>query len=187
MKKLVLLVILSICFLSNIAYSEGLESIGILSGYMSGDLKQKDDYQLIPIMVSFGFDMKPLAEKIGINTKGILEFQIEPFLNPVFSPDAEIEAGVSFLIKYAFPLNEKLMPYLKFGAGPSFMSLDTREQGTKFNFVDSAAAGFSWFLKEDLTLDVEYRFRHLSNCSVDEPNGGINTQSILMGLSFRFE
>ncbi len=168
-------------------FAEGLSSVGVLSGYMTGDLKTQDDYEVIPFMVSFGFDAKPLAEKIGIHTEGILEFQVEPFLSPALEPEKNLETGINLLLKYGFPLSEQLVPYIKFGAGPSYMTLHTYEQGTQFNFVDSAGAGLSFKIKDRMYFDCEYRFRHLSNCSIDDRNGGINTHTILGGFSYRFQ
>jgi len=168
-------------------FAKGIQSVGFLAGFMSGNLRNKDDYEVIPLMVSFGFDLKPLSEKIGIKTKGILEFEVEPFLSPVIGPDSNLETGVNLLFKYGFPLNSRLMPYVKFGAGPSFMTQHTRGQSTQFNFVDSVGGGVSWLVKDNMSLDLEYRFRHLSNCGIDKPNSGINSQLFLAGVTYRFK
>ena len=185
--KVLVVFMLALCWEVSLVYAEGLESVGFFTGYMTGDLKNQDDYEGIPLMAAFGFDLKPLAEKIGIRTKGILEFQVEPYISSVIEPSTEVETGVGFMFKYAFPLSESFMPYLKIGSGPAYMTLHTREQGTQFNFVSSGCAGFSWFFKEDASLDCEYRMRHLSNCGIDDPNGGINTEAVLVGMTFRFE
>ncbi len=190
MKKFsgVFIFILVFSFLmSGLGFAEGLQSVGFLAGYMEGDLKKQDDYQVVPLMVNFGFDLKPLTRKIGFEPKGILEFQIEPFLSPVLGPKTNLETGVSLMFKYGFPLTERLMPYIKLGAGPSYMTLHTKEQGTQFNFVDTGVAGLSWMIKDDISIDCEYRYRHLSNCSIDDPNGGINTQAVLMGFTYRYD
>ena len=138
-KRVLLIMSIFLCLFSISAFA--VESLGVLWGYLNADLKDKADYEAVPLMVSFGFNAKKAAAKIGIHTKGILEFQIEPFLNPVIGPDANAEIGIDFLVKYAFPLNKKLFPYVKFGVGPVFMTQHTREQSTQFNFVDTAAAG----------------------------------------------
>jgi hypothetical protein len=172
---------------TGVSFADGIDSVGFFAGYMEGDIDGPDDYRAIPLMVNFGFDLKPLLEKIGLRSEGIVEFQVEPFLSPIIEPEANIETGVNLLFKYAFPLAESFMPYIKIGSGPSFMSLHTREQSTQFNFVSSGCAGFSLFVKDNMSLDFEYRFRHLSNCSIDHPNSGINTHAILAGCTFRFE
>lgn len=162
-------------------------SVGFLSGFTYGELDSRDDYENIPFLLSYGFDLRPLASKIGINTKGVLEFQAEPFIGAAISPENDYEAGISFLLKYGFPLNKKLMPYLKVGTGPMFLGISNKEQGSEFNFIDSAALGFSWFLEDDISLDCEYRFRHVSNAGLDDPNKGIEAQTFLVGVTYGFE
>ncbi|MFC1514302.1 acyloxyacyl hydrolase [Candidatus Omnitrophota bacterium] len=190
MKKLImriLFVFLVFSAVSSAGFALELESVGFLSGYMSGDLKAQDDMEVVPIMATFGFDLKPFAEKFGIQTKGILQMQIEPFISPIIEPSSNVEMGLATMFKYAFPLTETFMPYVKFGSGIYYFTLHTREQSTQFNFASSAVAGFSWFFKKDISLDCEYRFRHVSNASIKSPNSGINTETLLMGVSFYFE
>jgi opacity protein-like surface antigen len=163
-----------------------LNSIGFLSGYISGSLDNQSDYRVFPLLVNFGFDIRRLAEKAGIKTKGVLEFEVEPFVGYVSGPDKNVEAGVSFLVKYGFSLNPKFMPYVRFGAGPMYLGLDTEEQAKSFNFVDSAAIGFSWLIKKDMSLDCEYRFRHISNAGFFKPNNGIDSQAVFTGFTYRF-
>ncbi len=164
-----------------------LSSVGVLAGFVEGPLDSKDNYQVIPLLINFGLDLRALAEKIGIKTKGILELGIEPYIGYVANPDQDIEAGLSFLVKYGVLLNNKLMPYIRIGAGLVYLGLDTNEQGSEFNFIDSAGLGFSWFLKEDISIDCEYRFRHISNAGFDKPNRGIDTNSVYAGVTYRFE
>ena len=165
----------------------GLESFGLLSGYMSADLKNKDDMEVIPLFASFGFDLKPFAEKLGIETEGVLQFQVEPFVGCIYDPVTNAEMGVAGMFKYAFPLSERFMPYFKIGTGLYYYTLHTREQGTQFNFASSAAAGFSWYFREDASLDCEYRYRHVSNAGMSDSNGGIDTEAILAGITFYFD
>ena len=185
--RILLAVFFILCLSSVPSFALELQSVGFLSGYMSGDLKNQDDMEVVPLMATFGFDLRPFAEKFGIETKGILQMQIEPFISPILSPSSNMEMGLGTMFKYAFPLTDTFMPYLKFGTGMYYFTLNTREQGTQFNFASSAVAGFSWYFKEDATLDCEYRYRHVSNCGMSDNNGGIDTESILMGVTFYFE
>ncbi len=189
MKRIFFIVVYLLIFslASELGWGKSLESIEIFSGYLRADLNEQDDYRVVPLMMSFGFDLKPLLEKVGIRSAGLIEFQLEPFLNVVTSPNDNIEAGLTLLFKYAFPLGERFKPYIKFGAGPLYISQHTREQSTQFNFVDTAGVGFSWFIKKDLALSFEYRYRHLSNASIKHPNKGIDATSFLVGVSFFFE
>lgn len=161
-----------------------LKEVGILSGYASGDLIDKDDYELVLTVLRFGFDLKPFINKFHLDVPGILEFMVEPFANTVISPDSNAEVGFNLLFKYAYPLTERIYPYFEGGAGFVYMTQHTLEQGTQYNFVPQVGAGITYFIKKDkLALNLGYRYRHLSNCSVEHPNKGINVSTVLAGVS----
>ena len=46
---------------------KNLQGIEILTGFGWGKLREKGDYNLIPVNVLFDFNLKPLTEKIGPN------------------------------------------------------------------------------------------------------------------------
>ncbi len=189
MKKILVSIIgVFILFSGSAAFALTLEGVDVLSGYFWGDLKSpQNDYEGIPLLVGLNFDAKPLFSKIGINTAGRLDFVLEPFANTIISPDANVEVGSNFLIKYVFPLSDTFQPYFKGGLGMLYMSQHTREQGSQYNFLPQAGVGFHYFLKDNLALSCEYRYRHLSNNGFEDPNGGIDVEMGLAGISFFFE
>ncbi|MCX5705045.1 MAG: acyloxyacyl hydrolase [Candidatus Omnitrophica bacterium] len=160
-----------------------LKEIGILSGYASGPLDEKPDYEFVPMIFRFGLDLNPFINKFSWDTKGLLELQLEPFINTVVSPNNNVEIGSNFVLKYAFPLTKKFYPYVEGGLGMLYMSQHTREQSTQYNFLPQGGAGLMYFLKDNLALTVGYRYRHLSNNSFKSPNSGINVDMYLAGLS----
>ncbi|MBD3246848.1 MAG: hypothetical protein GF333_07580 [Candidatus Omnitrophica bacterium] len=166
-----------------------LDGIEVLSGYFKADLNQNDeDYEGIPLLVGFNFDGRPLLEKAGIETAGRFDLIIEPFFNTMTSPGhTDIEVGSNFLFKYVFPLTESIQPYVKGGVGALYMSEHTREQSTQYNFLPQGGAGFHVFMDEKTALSFEWRFRHLSNASIESPNSGIDGNMFLGGISFYFE
>lgn len=171
--------------------SEGLgqwlQEVGIVTGYITGDLKDQDDLQAVALGVRFGFDLKPFTKKMfNFEPKGLLQIVYEPFLNTITSPRANIELGLPFFLKYAYPLTEKLYPFVEVGTGPYYMTLSTYEQSTQFNFISQGGVGLSYFIKDDLSLNIEYRRRHVSNASIKEPNGGIDADVYLVGLSWYY-
>ena len=160
-----------------------LKELGIFSGYGSGSLKEQDRYELIPIIVQFGFDLKKTLAKAGFRPPGSFNLNVEPFLSFVAGPDKNMEVGCIFMLKYAHPVTKKIRVYLEGGLGPVYITQHTREQSTQFNFADQAGAGFSFLLKDNLALSLGYRFRHISNASIKKPNGGINSDMVLCGVS----
>ena len=188
MKKILLLIVIFCVFcICDRAYALELDSIDILTGFLEADLKDKDDYQGIPLLVSLNFDAKPLFSKVGIETQGRLNFTVEPFANTIISPDNNVEVGSNFLLKYVFPLSETFQPFFKGGLGVLYMSQKTNEQSTQYNFLPQAGVGFHLFYKDNAALTFEYRYRHLSNNSFGSRNGGIDANMILAGVSFFFE
>ena len=161
-----------------------LKEVGILSGYAVGSLKyDQPDYEIVPTILRLGFDLNPFINKFGWNTKGILEFELEPFINTIISPNSNVEVGSNFLVKYALPLTQKIYPYFEGGLGMLYMSQHTLEQGSQYNFLPQAGGGIMYFLKDNLAISAGYRYRHLSNNSLAEPNGGIDVNMALVGLS----
>ncbi|MDD5155578.1 MAG: acyloxyacyl hydrolase [Candidatus Omnitrophica bacterium] len=164
-----------------------LVGIEYLTGFAQAKLREKGSYSAVPMMVDFDFNLKPLTKKIGFNPPGLLQFQLEPFINPVYRPDSNVEIGNSFLIKIGFlPDNFKFQPYFKGGAGLIYITQHTREQSTQFNFVEYAGCGIHYFFNKNTAFTVEGRYRHLSNASIKQPNKGIDTYFFLAGLSYLF-
>src|SRR5512139_3869341 len=64
-----------------------LREIGLLTGYGTAPLrKNASDYEVIPFLLQFGFDINPLVKKLHIEPKGTFEGVIEPFANVVTNP-----------------------------------------------------------------------------------------------------
>ena len=161
-----------------------LDGIEIYSGFFNADLKDREDYEGVPLLVSLDFDGRPLLSKFGLDLQGKFYFVLEPFVNAIISPDNNIEAGSNFLIKYVFPLTDKFQPYFKGGLGALYMSQHVKEQSTQYNFLPQGGVGFHYFLNDTTAVGLEYRYRHLSNNSIKSPNNGIDANMFLGGISF---
>lgn len=164
-----------------------LVGIEFLSGFGWGELVRKPDYNLIPFLIGFDFDLKPLTQKINFNPPQLLQFQIEPFISYVSHPISNIETGTSFLLKLGIlPETSRFQPYIKAGPGIVYMSLHTRGQSTQFNFTEQGCVGMHYFFSKNTALTLEGRFRHLSNAGIKEPNHGINTYCATAGIYYKF-
>ena len=177
--------LLGIVFFSYPAFA--IDSVEILSGYFTGPLKNKTEYEAIPLLLGLHWDLnQPLHEKTGIDIKGDLDFAVEPFVSAVLGPNTNIEAGSNILFRYKLPFKGRVVPYLKAGIGALYMSQHVEEQSTQFNFLPQCGGGFSFFINKNTALNLEYRFRHLSNASLKEPNGGVEVDTYLFGIEFMF-
>ncbi|MCM8774132.1 MAG: acyloxyacyl hydrolase [Candidatus Omnitrophica bacterium] len=163
-----------------------LKEFGIIFGFARGDLIDKEDYEIIPTILRLGFDFKPILEKFNFSPQGLSEFLFEPFINPITSPDSNLEVGCSFLGKYAFPIYRKVFLFFEGGVGLIYITQHTNEQSTQFNFIPQIGGGINYFFQDDLAFNLGYRYRHLSNASIRQPNKGINVDMLLIGLSLFF-
>ena len=197
MKKIfICLLLLTLCLgATNSSYAEEekekktgpLSGMEFLTGFAYAKLHFKGTYDLIPIMVDFNFDFKPILSKININLKQPVEFQIEPFFSVVYKPDNNIETGTTFLFKIGLlPEGSKIQPYLKAGAGVMYMTQHTREQGMQFNFIEQGGVGINYFFTKNTALTLEGRIRHLSNSGLATPNHGINTYFVITGITYKY-
>lgn len=164
-----------------------IQAIEFLSGYGWGHLRGQNHYQSIPFIVDIDYNFKALTKKIGFNPPMLFQFQLEPFANWVYGPYDNIETGLGLMLKIGLvPETWKFQPYIKGGSAPSFSSLHMREEGSQFNFISSACAGFHYSLTSKTAFTAEYRYRHLSNASIASPNSGVNTQLLLAGIMYSF-
>jgi hypothetical protein len=158
-----------------------------LTGYGKADLHEKGNYQLVPLIIDINYDLKPLTKKIGLEPRSLLQFQLEPFVSPIFNPDANVEMGNAFMVKIGIlPDTSKIQPYIKMGMGMLYMTQHTREQSTQFNFLEQGVVGTHIFINKTYGVNLECRFRHVSNSGIDHPNHGINTLFALAGVTYNF-
>ena len=102
----------------------------------------------------------------------------------------ELTHGVGFTpkIKYLFEGWQRIRPYLEFAGGPFYTDLagQVPEESSRFNFILTAGGGISWFVTSQLSLNVGYRFHHISNAGTRYPNIGLNSSLPYGGFSFYF-
>ena len=183
--RLVIFILVGLFLFSGSAFS--IDSIELFTGYLGAPLQEKHDLRVVPLMLAINFDSNGFVkEKMGIDVSGELNFALEPFINPVISPDNNIEVGVNFLFKYVLPFGEDFKTYIKGGLGVLYMSQHTREQSTQYNFLPQAGMGVSYRISEKAAINFEYRYRHLSNAGFESPNKGIDANMFLTGIQFLF-
>jgi opacity protein-like surface antigen len=98
--------------------------------------------------------------------------------------------GIGFTpkIKYTFVALDRVRPYVEFAGGPFWTDLAGRipEESSQFNFVLTAGFGVAWFITPQASLNVGYRFHHISNAGTQYPNLGLNASLPFGGFSFYF-
>ena len=93
-------------------FKYGFKELGFYTGFLTADFEEKGDYEVIPLMGRWGFDLRPLFKK---EINAIIEFVLEPFINTVYSPDSNVELGCNYILKLGVPVTQKLYPYFEGG------------------------------------------------------------------------
>jgi len=161
--------------------------LGVLAGYgwaMDG-LRQEPDIEHAVLLPSFSIPLS--GNEMGSSFyRGIVQYQLEPVVGYISKPNQKMEAGLSFAgFKYNFTaLESRWSPYSNFGFGVIYEPIGHHVQGSDFNFIIQTGVGVQYFLDEKNAINVQYRYRHISNASYRLPNSSINSSFILVGWSF---
>lgn len=134
--------------------------------------------------------------------KGALEFELEPFISLVSRPERTFEVGGAIMMGYNFETGTKLVPFVHAGGGAIYSGLTTgglsearelRQRGqpdeakkllkSHLNAIAQMGFGVKYFFKEKTALNLEYRWRHISDPSTHD-DLGIDSNFILFGVSY---
>ncbi|MCP4363816.1 MAG: outer membrane beta-barrel protein [Planctomycetes bacterium] len=141
--------------------------------------------------------------------RGALEFEVEPFVSVVKIPSNSTgdddstnaftqEFGGTIMLGYNFETGTKLVPFVHAGAGAMQAGdkmLKVKEKGTsgknllktRINAVAQVGLGVKYFIRKRTSLNLETRFRHVSNPTEDDKetdDAGFNSLFLLVGLSY---
>ena len=79
-----------------------------------------------------------------------------------------------------------LVPFISIGAGIVALDFDLVDQDDGFAFTPQLGVGLRYMLTEGSSLELEWRYHHISNAGTHPPNHGINTNSLSIGTSIFF-
>jgi hypothetical protein len=126
-----------------------------------------------------------LSEEVGKSWyRGRHQIIVELPLHYVINPEKTPMAGITFLASWVFTASKIITPYIFGGGGLIYTDLDVPELGKKLNGSIQMGTGFHYFLKKNTSLDMSYRFHHISNAGTGNPNGPLNSSKFLFGISF---
>jgi opacity protein-like surface antigen len=94
--------------------------------------------------------------------------------------------GGYMLGHWRFTSLDTIVPYIFAGGGPLFVDLGLPTMGTKLCFSYQGGTGLQFFIDRKTALNVEYRYHHISNAGTAEPNEPINSNKVLMGVSWYY-
>ena len=104
--------------------------------------------------------------------RGNFELAADTFGSAIFKGPGTYIAGETVWVKYNF-LPQKprgLVPYFQAGAGIVLTDIDRGIVGERFNFNLDLGIGARYFISRRCSLDLEYRYQHISNANLGRHN-----------------
>jgi opacity protein-like surface antigen len=159
---------------------------GLLTGYGSsfagfGETRHK--VQTWDAILRAGFF---LSDEIGRGSwyQGRHEVLLELPYHLALDHDGRSMVGGYVLGHWRFTSLDRFVPYVLAGGGPLFVDLGLPTMGTKLCFSYQGGTGLQYLINKDTALSLEYRYHHISNAGTATPNEPINSNKLLLGISF---
>jgi hypothetical protein len=123
--------------------------------------------------------------------KGCFEVLLEYDYSVIVGDFGSYFTGPNAILRYNFVHPDCIViPYIQGGAGFVFTDAyrDTTQHliGEEFEFLLRAEVGLRTMITENLSLDIEGGFQHISNAGLAQRNAGLNTLGGMIGLTFFF-
>jgi opacity protein-like surface antigen len=143
------------------------------------------------------FDFAPINLRLGLmltnpclpgcfhgNCEALVEFSTAPVVDGF----GDIVVGPTALLRYNWVQpGRRWVPYLQGGAGlvynNAFGDRNQRAIGEAVEFALKAAVGCHFFVRDNLSLDVEGGYIHISNADLASRNLGINAVGGSLGIT----
>jgi opacity protein-like surface antigen len=119
--------------------------------------------------------------------RGNFELVGEGFGSAIFEGSGSFIAGITVWMRYNFaPPGWRLVPFAQAGMGLTSTDIDHKYVGQPFNFNLDLGLGTRYLLSQHWSLNLEYRFQHISNADMGRHNIGINGHGPVLGVSYLF-
>lgn len=167
----------------------GTQEIGLSAGYMLPHRLTVDHttkQQGLAFMPSW---MMTVTDPVGDSWyRGQVSLGAEVVYVQFREPFLTHGMGFTPKIKYTVVAHDRIRPYAEFAGGPFWTDLAGKipEESSRFNFILTAGFGCSYFITQQMSLNVGYRFHHISNAGTRYPNLGLNSSLPFGGFSFYF-
>ena len=119
--------------------------------------------------------------------RGNFEFAGEGFGSAIFQGSGSYIAGITLWGRYNFvPESSRVVPFAQAGAGLTSTDIDHHVTGQDFNFNLNIGVGIRYFVSKSWSVNLEYRYQHISNANTGPHNLGINSNGPILGVSYFF-
>jgi hypothetical protein len=143
----------------------------------------EDGYRYTLQTVSWGRVLTAAHGPGALRGRFEMAFEIVPIYGQ-HDPTSTYGFGVSPLVwRWNFEPRGKLAPFAELAGGGLWTRDAVPARTTTANFTAHAGYGLRFFFRPGRTLNVSYRFHHISNGNRFERNPGVNAHVLLVGLS----
>ena len=155
-----------------------------ISGALSGLIEGHQVRELI-LLAHWEMDITraPISKSWA---RGRMAFRSEATYFHNFEPHQGNGGGLALLFRYNFLYFEKVHPYLQIGSGFLSIDMDLADQADGFAFQPQGAVGVLYMINSSHSVELAWRFHHISNAYTKEPNGGIDTSQLIVGYAYHF-
>ena len=169
-------------------FQHGRYEAGVASGAMFSPIGADKGRPILNYTLSglqFGWMLTDANQSYWL--PGNLEVLGEAIGGTVFKGRGSYLAGGTLWLRYNFvEPNWRLVPYVQAGAGAEGTDFDQRLVGEKFNFNLNVGVGARYFVRQNLSINVECLYQHLSNAKLSHTDLGVNAVGPMIGLSYFF-
>jgi hypothetical protein len=170
------------------AFDKGLTEVAVNSGILFSPFPGEDSRPTLNYTQT-GVEIGRMLTNVrgdGI-IRGNCEILGELLGGPIVNGRGNYVANGTLWLRYNFvPQHWCIKPYAQAGAGVAMTDMNRRIVGQDFNFNLDLAAGAHYFIREQLSLNLECRFQHISNAGMSEQNWGLNALGPTVGVSWFF-
>lgn len=160
-------------------------SFAVGAGYGAEIFGSEQSHDLALVSLAYGYMLGPV-EGESHWYRGNWELRGELFTGAQFSPSTESLVGLTPHLRYNFATGTRWIPYVDAGAGVSATSIGPPDMSGTFEFNLQAATGVRWFIRDNVSLDVEARYLHMSCAGIHPPNQGLNNFGGFVGITWFF-
>jgi opacity protein-like surface antigen len=168
-------------------FRRGVQEAGFALGFglVTPDGRDKCSHYLELSKISYGWlPAGTVAENYC--WRGNWEVLEEIFAGAQSHPLVRYAVGETTVLRYNFATGTRWMPFVDGGFGVMATDIGRPNLGSVFEFNEFGGLGVNYFWRADSALDFEYRFTHISNGGVANPNGGLDGHIFYVGVSWFF-
>lgn len=125
----------------------------------------------------------PLAGRSWI--RGNLELGMEGHFLIQTQPHSGSAYGFALLGRYNLLALESrgIVPFVELGVGIVDLDFGLERRADGANFIIEGGAGLHWFAWERTALTIQWRYHHISNGRIEDPNVGVDSGLALVGFT----